>query len=292
MPRPSRHEIANAALSEIAGGVLDTWREALANLMASNLGLDDPEDDLAVLVSNVYAREKRAALAYPWPFARKRTQLTPHPDGPPDPASGFTYAYALPDDMLTSAPRGLYPTEFSTTPIPGGWKIMGLKMGSIHSPMWAEYSHEVQEGLWPPLFVRAFILLLCWRIAYPLTDSVALRESYREAAVLAMQDAQANEGQNESDDESSIGHIPIIPFRQGGLGSLDDFGTVSVQPQYHVQAKTIELADGRLVRPGPGGYVVATDGTVTPIEQGQFFCLDGPGSIKNAGEHCSSVAGG
>lgn len=128
--------------------------------------------------------------AHPWKFAAKRASLaaviTP-------PAWGFAKAYQLPTDCL----RVTKMEDDETYP----WTVEGTLLLTDNPVAKIKYTRKVTAAAeMDSSFVAAFYLRLASKIAYPLTQSVTLKQQMESAYSAAMREARTFNAQEGAGD--------------------------------------------------------------------------------------------
>lgn len=180
-----------------------TSAEQVCNLALQRIGCTDTIDDLeedtlearACKVSYAAARDALLEM-FDWRFARRRASLALLADSAGDPVefSGWSFGYALPDDIIK--PRGIYPLESKQ---PFTLEIADDAAGNPTVPVLLTNVEEAElfytariesPALWTPLFVQA----LSWLIAIDLCSALPKKLDWAERVKVGFAQAFATAG--------------------------------------------------------------------------------------------------
>jgi hypothetical protein len=165
------------------------------------------DNDRARLASNLYEPVRNRVLrAHPWNCAVKRVILAPEVTPP---AFDFKAQFLLPSDWLKTLQIGQqgraldYLTE--------GRKIL-CNVDAL--PLRYIFRNEV-EDTWDSMLVDAMQLAMAVAFAYPLTESVSMRQEMRDSFERQMKEARAVDGQDDPPD--TFGDFPLLQARFTGI---------------------------------------------------------------------------
>jgi hypothetical protein len=165
------------------------------------------DNDRARLAANLYEPVRNRVLrAHPWNCAVKRVILAPEVTPP---AFDFKAQFLLPSDWLKTLQIGQqgraldYLTE--------GRKIL-CNVDAL--PLRYIFRNEV-EDTWDSMLVDAMQLAMAVAFAYPLTESVSMRQEMRDSFERQMKEARAVDGQDDPPD--TFGDFPLLQARFTGI---------------------------------------------------------------------------
>lgn len=169
----------------------------------------DAETATERLCRRTYDQARDSMLAaYDWNFARKVQSLVAAPD-PIEPL-GWTYGFIRPTDALKI--RRVLGAEFIPTnyfdSLFGTHYSSGGVIYSMMNALYLEYTYDPGVERYPALFVDALAASLAWRLSYPITKDLRLREANlgpARAAFIRATTVDANEDDNRAFEwESSL----------------------------------------------------------------------------------------
>jgi hypothetical protein len=158
---------------------LSICSDALIMLGAKPISAFNEGTDAANIADALYATVRDQALVqYPWTFNTKKVQLSQLVTTP---VNEYKYQYSLPSDRIQT-PRKIFNTvAVNVTPITG-YKIMGDKLLTNETTIYAEYQYSVPESEMPSYFVQLLKYLAAWHFAIPITDQVDKAQYWQSVA--------------------------------------------------------------------------------------------------------------
>lgn len=174
--------IANMALSLIGNrtGLITAFNETTEPGRQANLWYEPTRD--------------ATLQAHPWNFAIRRTELAQIAD---EPAYGYAYAYALPDDYLR-----VVQTELEDVGMADNFRIEG-QLGSTSRVLLSdegtlkiEYIAQITDpNAFSPTFVQALATHLAAKMCPALTDSMSRTKELYDAYSNILREARAVDAQ-------------------------------------------------------------------------------------------------
>ena len=176
---------------------------ALLLLGAQTIADFDDGSDRALLASNLYPSVRDGVLRmHPWNCCVRRVALPPDVVGPP---FDWNFQFTLPPDYIRTLSVGEYGAEDS-------FKIEGGKLLSNTDPCLLRYvARNESPASWDDLLVRAVQLAMAAAMAYPITQSSALRDSMRQEFAQVLRMARSVDGQDETPE--ILGDSPLLQSR-------------------------------------------------------------------------------
>lgn len=181
-----------------------------ALLMLGSQTINDFADQLnldrAKLCANLYPTVRDDMLrSHPWNCAIKRMVLAPDAVAP---AFGYTHAFELPADFLRVLEVGTRNTQID-------YLVEGRTIQASTSVLELRYvfRNEV-ENTWDSSLVKLVTLAMAAALAYPVTQSSALQQSFEQKLEMALKRARAVDGQE--DPPQTLGDERLLRSRFGG----------------------------------------------------------------------------
>lgn len=160
-------------------------------------------NDRARLCANLYPQIRdRMLRAHPWNCAIKRVVLAPDATAP---AFDWQAQFLLPSDWLKTLQIGDKYQQLSY--VSEGRYILA---NADALPLRYVFRNDV-EGTWDSLLQDAMTLAMCVALAYPITESTTLRESFFQQLQAALKEARAVDGQDDPPD--TFGDFPLLSSR-------------------------------------------------------------------------------
>lgn len=159
--------------------------------------------DRAALASNLWNNARQAVLrAHPWNCAKEMVALAPESTAP---AFDWSYQFLQPGDCL----RVLFVGE-------GGcaeeYAIKGRRILAHVNPLYLTYIKDVTDvASWDALLVEAMQRYMAFSMAYPITKSGTLRDSFYTEYTNLLKLAKSVDGQEEP--AETMGDSPLITAR-------------------------------------------------------------------------------
>lgn len=147
-------------------------------------------NDRARLASNLWPSVRDNLLrSHPWNCCIKRVELAPDTAAPP---FDWAYQYTLPGDFMKPLAVGEAGAEEA-------FKVEGRKILCDVNPCYLRYVYRNENpASWDSMLVRAAELEMASAMAYGITQSASLRDSYRQEALLHLKRARAVDGQDDT----------------------------------------------------------------------------------------------
>jgi len=130
----------------------------------------------------IYPDVRAQALSmYPWSFSMKKVSLA---QSTTSPVNEWTYAYPMPSDNLTGAPRALFnSTAVGATPLTSGWELYGGSVLTDQETVVIDYQYQTTEADMPSHFVLLLKYLMAMHLAEPVTDQITKGQHWERIAI-------------------------------------------------------------------------------------------------------------
>ena len=181
-----------------------------ALLMLGSQTINDFADQLnldrAKLCANLYPTVRDDMLrSHPWNCAIKRAVLAPDAVAP---AFGYTHSFELPADFLRVLEVGTRNAQID-------YLVEGRTIQANTTVLELRYvfRNEV-ENTWDAGLVKLLTLAMAAALAYPVTQSSALQQSFEQKLEIALKRARAVDGQE--DPPQTLGDERLLRARFGG----------------------------------------------------------------------------
>ena len=181
-----------------------------ALLMLGSQTINDFADQLnldrAKLCANLYPTVRDDMLrSHPWNCAIKRAVLAPDAVAP---AFGYTHSFELPADFLRVLEVGTRNAQID-------YLVEGRTIQANTTVLELRYvfRNEV-ENTWDAGLVKLLTLAMAAALAYPVTQSSALQQSFEQKLEMALKRARAVDGQE--DPPQTLGDERLLRARFGG----------------------------------------------------------------------------
>lgn len=181
-----------------------------ALLMLGSQTINDFADQLnldrAKLCANLYPTIRDDMLrAHPWNCAIKRAVLAPDAVVP---AFGYSHSFELPADFLRVLEVGSRNAQID-------YLVEGRTLQANTTVLELRYvfRNEV-ENTWDAGLVKLLTLAMAAALAYPVTQSSALQQSFEQKLEMALKRARAVDGQE--DPPQTLGDERLLRARFGG----------------------------------------------------------------------------
>lgn len=181
-----------------------------ALLMLGSQTINDFADQLnldrAKLCANLYPTIRDDMLrAHPWNCAIKRAVLAPDAVAP---AFGYSHSFELPADFLRVLEVGSCNAQID-------YLVEGRTLQANTTVLELRYvfRNEV-ENTWDAGLVKLLTLAMAAALAYPVTQSSALQQSFEQKLEMALKRARAVDGQE--DPPQTLGDERLLRARFGG----------------------------------------------------------------------------
>ena len=186
--------------------VIELCANALAALGASPISSFDDGSDGARLCRSFWPRVRdRVLRSHPWNCAIRRAVLAADAEAP---EFDFSAQYTLPADWL----RTLQVGRAGYMP---AYRTEGRKILCNESALPLVYVFRNEDvSSWDSLLVDAMTAAMATVLAYPITESTSLRESFRQELIGLLKEARAVDGQDDPPD--TFGDFPLLAARMGG----------------------------------------------------------------------------
>ncbi|WP_407059336.1 hypothetical protein ACKZDW_04255 (plasmid) [Ralstonia syzygii subsp. celebesensis] len=171
----------------------------LQTLGAKPINSFDERTEHARLCANIYPDLRDELLrAHPWKCAIKRVQLAPLAAKP---AFDFNYQFELPGDWLRNIQVGNRGNALE-------YRLEGrtILANVTVLPLVYIWRNDVEQS-WHPHLVTLAELLVGSRIAYAVTKSTSVRDSWRDEYARALKVAKAIDGQDDPPEEFEEGTL-------------------------------------------------------------------------------------
>lgn len=181
---------------------------ALERLGAKAISSFEEPSQWAGVAANLYPSQRAKMLrAHSWNCATRREILAPEALAP---AFDFTHQFLLPPDWLKTLQVGRRYHQIR-------YRQEGRRLlaNATELPLAYVYLND-NEGTWDDLLVEAMQLQMAAVLAYPVTASTSLRESFAAEAADVVRRAKAIDGQDEPPEE--LDGSPLLAARFGGGG--------------------------------------------------------------------------
>lgn len=198
---PSNVTICSNALQMLGASPINSFSE----------GTQENGIDTARLAGNLWPTISESLLRmHPWGCATTRVVLSPEATTP---AFGYAYRYVLPADWLRNveingviADEVDYRTESSGT---GGGKRMLTDQGTLRL---VYIFNNTDTESWDSMLTHCATLAMAEAMAYSITQSTSLRDTLNRDFRLALAQAKAVDGQDES--PAQFGSFEILGARR------------------------------------------------------------------------------
>lgn len=184
-----------------------------ASLLLGGLPINDlgESTDRALLAANLFDDVRDSVQrSHPWNCCIKRVALAPDTTAP---AFDWAYQFTLPPDYLKALSVGEAGGE-------APYRVEGGKLLCDDNPALLRYvARNTNPATWDAMLVEAMTLAMAAKMAYPITQSTTLRDSFRQQLEMHLKRARAADGQE--DTPESLGDSPMLSARLGGsLGNI------------------------------------------------------------------------
>lgn len=189
--------MTTSAVSICSNALLDVGAQTIASF--------DESSDRATIVANRWESVRDAVLrSHPWNCAVKRVILAPEVGTP---AFDYAYAFALPGDWLRTLQVGEYGQEIDYKTESGTIlaHVTALRLRYI----W----RNTEPASWDSMLVEAMTKAMAAAIAYPITQSVSLKQEKRDEYMEFMKQTRAVDGQD--DPPEQLGDTRLFNARFG-----------------------------------------------------------------------------
>lgn len=162
--------------------------------------------DRAKLCANLYPTVRDDMLrSHPWNCAIKRAVLAPDAVAP---AFGYTHSFELPADFMRVLEVGTNGAQID-------YLVEGRTIQADTTVLELRYvfRNEV-ENTWDAGLVKLLTLAMAAALAYPVTQSSALQQSFEQKLEMALKRARAVDGQE--DPPQTLGDERLLRARFGG----------------------------------------------------------------------------
>lgn len=162
--------------------------------------------DRAKLCANLYPTVRDDMLrSHPWNCAIKRAVLAPDAVAP---AFGYTHSFELPADFMRVLEVGTNGSQID-------YLIEGRTIQADTTVLELRYvfRNEV-ENTWDAHLVKLVTLAMAAALAYPVTQSSALQQSFEQKLEMTLKRARAVDGQE--DPPQTLGDERLLQARFGG----------------------------------------------------------------------------
>lgn len=176
---------------------------ALLLLGAQTITGFDDGTDRATLAGNLWETVRDDMLrSHPWNCAVKRTALAADATAP---TYDYSYRYLLPADWLRTISIGEYGSE-------SDYRTEGRYILSDDSPLYLRYIYRnTDPSTYDASLVGVLTLAMTARMAYPITSSTSLQQSFMQELQQALRRARAIDGQD--DPPETIGDFRLLSSR-------------------------------------------------------------------------------
>jgi hypothetical protein len=179
---PSSVSICSNALAMLGGGVFSSF--------------DEPKPHVGT-AANLYPSVRDDVLRlHTWNCATKRVLMAPLAAVP---AFGFSKQFQLPGDWLRTLQVG-----YDGCPIPYRSEGQRLLASATVLPLVYIFRNEV-EASWSTNLVHVMELAMAAKMAYAVTSSTSVRDSYRDEFARELKVAKAIDGQDDPPEEFAAG---------------------------------------------------------------------------------------
>lgn len=163
-------------------------------------------NDRTLLAANLFPDVRDSVQrSHPWNCCIRRVVLSPDEAGP---AFDWAFQYTLPADWLKTLSVGEAGVE-------DVFKIEGGKLLCDANPALLRYiARNDNPATWDAMLVRGVTLAMAAAMAYPLTQSATLRDSFRQELEMHMRRSRAVDGQD--DTPETLGDSPLLQARMSG----------------------------------------------------------------------------
>ena len=162
--------------------------------------------DRAKLCANLYPTVRDDMLrSHPWNCAIKRAVLAPDAVAP---AFGYTHSFELPADFMRVLEVGTNGSQID-------YLVEGRTIQADTTVLELRYvfRNEV-ENTWDAHLVKLVTLAMAAELAYPVTQSSALQQSFEQKLEMSLKRARAVDGQE--DPPQTLGDERLLRARFGG----------------------------------------------------------------------------
>lgn len=178
---------------------------ALLLLGDTTIASFDEGTDRARIAANLYPQVRDAMLrSHPWNCAVKRVVLAPESSPP-----AFDYAaqFVVPGDLLRILQVGSRGAEMD-------YKVEGRRILANASSLQLRYLYRNEvEATWDAQLIDATTYAMAAAMAYPITESTSLRDSFNGQVQALLKQARAVDGQE--DPPETLGDFHLISARYG-----------------------------------------------------------------------------
>lgn len=179
--------------------------------------------------SRLYGTFKKAVLArHPWKFAMKKQQLSLDEISP---INQWANQFFFPGDRLANASFKLFDTDDVGALPFRNFEILGERIMTDVSELWADYVHNAAESLWPEDFVEFIEVAFAARIIIQIKGEGS-RSFRNDLMIEAYGDRDPNKGTGGLYQQVKTANLigsPVIPFGDNTLISAR-FGGLSQVP--------------------------------------------------------------
>lgn len=167
-------------------------------------------NDRTLLASNLFEQVRDSTQrSHPWNCCIKRVALAPDVEVPP---FDWAFQFTLPPDYLKTLSVGEAGGEDE-------FRIESGKLLCDSNPCLLRYvARNTNPATWDPMLVRAMTLAMAAEMAYPITQSTTLRDSFRQQLEMHLKRARAVDGQD--DTPETFGDSPLLQSRMAGTGNI------------------------------------------------------------------------
>ena len=162
--------------------------------------------DRAKLCANLYPTVRDDMLrSHPWNCAIKRAVLAPDAVAP---AFGYTHSFELPADFMRVLEVGTNGSQID-------YLVEGRTIQADTAVLELRYVFRSEvENTWDAHLVKLVTLAMAAALAYPVTQSSALQQSFEQKLEMTLKRARAVDGQE--DPPQTLGDERLLRARFGG----------------------------------------------------------------------------
>ncbi len=167
--------------------------------------------DRARIAQNLWPTVRNALLrSHPWNCAKARVSLSPEATTP---AFGYTYQYVLPSKWLRNVEINGVKVDEVDYEVETAGETTGKRLLVNEATLNLKYIWRNEDVTsWDPLLVDCAELAMAMRMAYPITQSVSLRDHYANELFEKLKRARSVDGQDDS--PATFGSFEILTARQ------------------------------------------------------------------------------
>ena len=150
-------------------------------------------DDAQRQALSIYDMVKDSLLSgHSWTWARRREAISVTGGRQAD--HNNLYQINKPSAQYINI-RALYNGD-EEVPVTEGWYIEGDFIYAPFNTGYIEYTRNVDEEAFPPLFVEALVMKLCSQFAMPMLEDVQAAQLYERKSMMALREAQRVDSQS------------------------------------------------------------------------------------------------